>query len=89
MNGNVTKEGIRRDLEWMKRVGLGGFQNFDASLFGDTVVDKRVAYMTPGVERRVPLRDRTRRPPWPRDGHRRLAGLERDRAARGSSRSRP
>ncbi len=47
MNGNVTKEGIRRDLEWMKRVGLGGFQNFDASLFGDTVVDKRVAYMTP------------------------------------------
>ena len=47
MNGNVTKEGITRDLEWMKRVGLGGFQNFDASLFGDTVVDKRVAYMTP------------------------------------------
>jgi hypothetical protein len=47
MNGNVTKEGIRRDLEWMQRVGLGGFQNFDASLFGDTVVDKRVAYMTP------------------------------------------
>jgi len=47
MNGNVTKEGIRRDLEWMKRVGLGGFQNFDASLFGETVVEKRVAYMTP------------------------------------------
>ncbi len=47
MNGNVTKEGIRLDLEWMKRVGLGGFQNFDASLFGDTVVARRVAYMTP------------------------------------------
>jgi len=47
MNGNVTKEGIRLDLEWMKRVGLGGFQNFDASLFGDTVVDKRLVYMTP------------------------------------------
>jgi hypothetical protein len=47
MNGNVTKEGIRLDLEWMKRVGLGGFQNFDAALFGDTVVEKRVAYMTP------------------------------------------
>ena len=47
MNGNVTKEGIRLDLEWMKRVALGGFQNFDAALFGDTVVEKRVAYMTP------------------------------------------
>jgi len=47
MNGNVTKEGIRLDLEWMQRVGLGGFQNFDASLFGDTVVGKRLVYMTP------------------------------------------
>ena len=33
MNGNITKEGIKLDLEWMKRVGIGGFQNFDASLF--------------------------------------------------------
>ncbi len=32
MNGNVTKEGIRLDLEWMQRVGIGGFQNFDAAL---------------------------------------------------------
>ena len=32
MNGNITKEGIKRDLEWMKRVGIGGFQNFDAAL---------------------------------------------------------
>jgi (4-O-methyl)-D-glucuronate---lignin esterase len=47
MNGNVTKEGIRLDLEWMHRVGIGGFQNFDASLFGDKVVDKRLVYMTP------------------------------------------
>jgi hypothetical protein len=30
MNGNITKEGITLDLEAMKRVGLGGFQNFDA-----------------------------------------------------------
>ena len=47
MNGNITKEGIRLDLEWMHRVGIGGFQNFDASLFGDKVVDKRLVYMTP------------------------------------------
>jgi hypothetical protein len=47
MNGNITKEGIRLDLEWMKRVGIGGFQNFDASLFADKVVDQRLVYMTP------------------------------------------
>jgi len=32
MNGNISKEGIQLDLEWMHRVGLGGFQNFDAAL---------------------------------------------------------
>src|SRR5689334_21829354 len=47
MNGNVTKEGIRLDLEWMKRVGIGGLQNFDAALNTPKVVDKRLAYMTP------------------------------------------
>lgn len=30
MDGNVSKEGIRKDLEWMKRSGIGGFQQFDA-----------------------------------------------------------
>ena len=33
MNGNITKEGIKLDEEWMHRAGLGGFQNFDAALF--------------------------------------------------------
>src|SRR4029077_4215359 len=47
MNGNITKEGIQLDLEWMHRVGLGGFQNFDASLGTPQVVDPRLAYMTP------------------------------------------
>jgi len=47
MNGNITKEGIRLDLEWMHRVGLGGFQNFDAALSTPQVVEKRLAYMTP------------------------------------------
>jgi hypothetical protein len=47
MNGNITKEGIRLDLEWMKRVGIGGLQNFDAALMTPKVVDKRLAYMTP------------------------------------------
>ena len=25
MNGNITKEGIKLDLEWMRRAGLAGF----------------------------------------------------------------
>jgi hypothetical protein len=47
MNGNIAKEGIRADLEWMKRVGIGGFQNFDAGLATPPVVDNRLVYMTP------------------------------------------
>jgi hypothetical protein len=31
MNGNVTKEGITLDLEWMARIGLGGAQVFETS----------------------------------------------------------
>jgi hypothetical protein len=47
MNGNITKEGIRADLEWMHRVGIGGFQNFDAALMTPQIVEKRLVYMTP------------------------------------------
>ncbi len=47
MNGNITKEGIKLDLEWMHRSGIAGFQNFDAALETPQVVDKRLAYMTP------------------------------------------
>ena len=48
MNGNITKDGIRKDLEWMHRAGIGGFQNFDASLGTPQIVEKRLTYMTPG-----------------------------------------
>jgi len=47
MNGNITKEGIKADLLWMKRVGIGGFQSFDASLNTPQIVNKRLVYMTP------------------------------------------
>ena len=47
MNGNITQEGIKLDLEWMHRIGLGGFQNFDAALSTPQVVEHRLAYMTP------------------------------------------
>ena len=47
MNGNITKEGIKLDLDWMHRAGLAGYQNFDAALQTPQVVEKRLAYMTP------------------------------------------
>jgi hypothetical protein len=47
MNGNITKDGIRKDLEWMHRSGIGGFQNFDAALATPQIVEKRLTYMTP------------------------------------------
>lgn len=48
MNGNISKEGIQLDLNWMHSVGLGGFQNFDAALSTPQFVKTRLAYMTPG-----------------------------------------
>ena len=33
INGNVTKQGIRSDLEDMKRVGIGGAQMLDVSIY--------------------------------------------------------
>lgn len=47
MNGNITKDGIRKDLLWMQRSGIGGFQNFDAALATPQIVEKRLTYMTP------------------------------------------
>ena len=48
MNGNITKDGIAQDLDWMHRVGIVGFQNFDAALSTPKVVDQRLIYMQPG-----------------------------------------
>ncbi|MCO5234738.1 MAG: discoidin domain-containing protein [Chitinophagaceae bacterium] len=47
MNGNITKDGIAKDLKWMKRSGIGGFQNFDAALMTPQIVERRLTYMTP------------------------------------------
>ena len=48
MNGNITKEGIRKDLQWMKDTRQGGVHNFDAALGTPTIVDKRLIYMDEG-----------------------------------------
>src|SRR5581483_5504744 len=47
MNGNITEEGITKDLQWMKRIGLGAVQSFDANLATPRVVEHRLVYMTP------------------------------------------
>ena len=47
MNGNISQEGIRLDIDWMHRIGLGGFQTFDAALATPQVVKQRLVYMTP------------------------------------------
>jgi hypothetical protein len=47
MNGKISKDGIAKHLAWMKRVGIGGLQYFDADLMNPQVVDKLLAYMTP------------------------------------------
>lgn len=47
MNGNITKEGIALDLDWMHRVGIVGYQNFDVTFDTPQVVDRRLVYMTP------------------------------------------
>lgn len=47
MNGNITKEGIQKDLDWMESIGIGGFHNFDAKFLTPVVVPNRLVYMTP------------------------------------------
>ena len=48
MNGNVTIDGIDKDLAWMERIGIGGVQNFDANLATPLIVEKRLVYMDDG-----------------------------------------
>ncbi len=48
MNGNITWDGVQKDLEWMKRVGIAGMQSFDAGQATPQVVDVRLPYMTDG-----------------------------------------
>ena len=47
MNGNISKEGIKLDLDWMHRVGLGGVTIFEGAINTPQVVPHRLIYMTP------------------------------------------
>jgi hypothetical protein len=46
---NVTKEGITKDLEWMKRVGIGGFMLADVNSAGPSrqLVEPKAPFGTP------------------------------------------
>jgi hypothetical protein len=45
--GNVTKEGITKDLEWMKRVGIAGFQLADVATGQGQTVERKIWFGTP------------------------------------------
>lgn len=45
--GNVTKEGITKDLEWMQRVGIGGFQLADVAFGAGQEIETKVMFGTP------------------------------------------
>ena len=47
MNGNISTEGIKLDLEWMHRVGVGGVTIFEGAINTPQVVPHRLIYMTP------------------------------------------
>lgn len=47
LNGNITIDGIDKDLDWLASIGIGGVQNFDANLTTPQIVDKRMVYMQP------------------------------------------
>lgn len=48
MGGNITKDGIKLDLDWMHRAGIGGFQAFEGTMLTPKVVDPQVPYMSKG-----------------------------------------
>jgi hypothetical protein len=47
IDGNVSRQGITRDLEWMKRIGIGGFQLFDVSRGYPDLVGGQASFMSP------------------------------------------
>jgi hypothetical protein len=47
MNGNITRDGLAKDLAWMQAVGIGGVHVFDVNLQTPQIVDRRLVYMTP------------------------------------------
>ena len=48
MSGNVSAEGARLDLEWMRRIGVGGVHAFSGGKLPEPIiVDKPIPFMSP------------------------------------------
>lgn len=47
MNGNVSKDGIRKDILWMHNSGITGFHVFDAGMECPQIVPKLITYLSP------------------------------------------
>jgi hypothetical protein len=45
--GNVSETGITKDLEWMKRSGIGGFQLVDVAAGSGQIVESKINFGTP------------------------------------------
>lgn len=45
MDGNISKDGLKKDLDWMHSIGIRGFHQFDAALETPRIVDHRLIYM--------------------------------------------
>ena len=48
MDGNVSMDGILKDIDWMERAGIGGFHQFDAGGIGlPPILDETMPYQSP------------------------------------------
>ena len=59
MNGNVDEDGIRLDLEWMKRIGVGGAQVFEGGMNTPQLVTERLVFGSPEWQRALKTAART------------------------------
>jgi hypothetical protein len=47
LSGNVSRDGITKDLEWMKRIGVAGAMMFDGDMGAPKIVPERVTVLSP------------------------------------------
>mgnify|MGYP000846724799 CR=1 FL=1 len=47
LNGNITQDGIRKDIEWMHNVDIGGAHVFDGNMGTPVLVKDRISNMSP------------------------------------------
>ena len=47
LSGNVSQDGITKDLEWMKRIGIAGAMMFDGDMGAPKIMPERVTVLSP------------------------------------------